>query len=365
MPGRAEVNDRRLLRLRRRLARERADALVVVHRPNVLYLTGFTGDDAALLVTPQQAWLFTDGRFAVQSEQECGPQIERVIVSEPLLTAVGRQVRSQRSLRRVFIEAARLSVAQQDQLAAAGGRRVQWGKAIGWVERLRMTKEPEEIERIRQAVRVSEQVFREILPLIRPGVTELDLAAEIVYRMRRHGADGEAFPTIVAAGRHAALPHARPARNRLRANELVVLDLGAILGHYCSDLTRTVCLGRATAELRRLYRAVRRAQQAACQAVRPGVPAAAVDRAARQVLAKEGLERWFVHSTGHGIGLEIHEEPRLGRRQRQRLQPGMVVTIEPGVYEPRIGGIRIEDDVVVTDEGAEVLTTLPRDLLEL
>ncbi len=354
----------RLERLRRRLRQAGADALLVVHRPHVFYLTGFTGDAGILLLGTEQAWLFTDGRFAFQVGQELVAVVEPVVVRGPLLRAVGRHLRNQ-PLRRVAVETAHLSVSQYEQLQQATGHRVRWLKAQGWIEAMRRLKDAAEIARIRQAAAVVDRVFEEVLPLLRPGVREVDVAAEVEYRMRRHGAQGPAFETIVAAGRHAALPHARPRAQALEANQLVVLDMGAILGHYCSDLTRTVYLGRAPMRIRQWYRAVRQAQQAALEALRPGVAAGAVDRAARQVLHRHGLEKLFVHSTGHGIGLEIHEEPRLGRGQRMLLRPGMVVTVEPGIYEPQTGGIRIEDDVLVTERGAELLTAAPRTFLEL
>ena len=194
---------------------------------------------------------------------------------------------------------------------------------------------------------------------------ETEVAAEIEYRMRRAGASGPAFETIVASGARAALPHARATVKRLAKNELVVLDLGAILRHYSSDLTRTVYLGRAPSRIRSWYAAVLEAQQAAREAIRPGVTAGEVDAAARGVLRRAGLARYFVHSTGHGLGLEVHEEPRLAHGRSEVLEAGMVVTVEPGIYVQGTGGIRIEDDVLVTGRSSETLTTAPRELLEI
>ena len=203
------------------------------------------------------------------------------------------------------------------------------------------------------------------LKLLKPGVRELEVGAEIEYQMRQRGASGPAFETIVAFGERSAYPHARPTAKRLRKNELVVLDLGVILAHYCSDLTRTVVVGRASTRVRRWHKAVQEAQAAAIRAVRPGASCGDVDAAARNVLAGYRLDRYFIHSTGHGLGLEVHEDPRVAKGQKQTLEPGNVITIEPGVYLQGVGGIRIEDDVVVHAERTEVLTRVPRDLIEI
>jgi Xaa-Pro aminopeptidase len=193
----------------------------------------------------------------------------------------------------------------------------------------------------------------------------LDLAAEIDYRMRRKGASGPSFETLVASGPRTALVHATPTEKRLQKKELVLLDLGVILRHYCSDLTRTVYLGRAPAEVKRWYKAVAQAEQAAIESVRAGVAAGRVDQAARSTLQRNRLGQYFLHSTGHGLGIEVHETPRVGKRQKQKIRAGSVITIEPGVYIEGSGGIRIEDDVAVHANGVEVLTSVPRELLEL
>jgi Xaa-Pro aminopeptidase len=218
---------------------------------------------------------------------------------------------------------------------------------------------------MRQAAILAGDVLTGAINLLKPGVMENEIAAEIEYQMRKRGASGPAFETIVAFGDRSALPHARPTAKRLRKNELVVLDLGAILAHYCSDITRTVHVGKAPARVKQWYRAVLEAQIAAIAAVRAGASCGDVDAAARQVLAGHKLDRLFTHSTGHGLGLEVHEEPRVARGQKARLEPGFVVTIEPGVYMAGVGGIRIEDDVAVHSGNTEVLTRIPRDLIEL
>jgi Xaa-Pro aminopeptidase len=354
----------RLKRVRRALEAAGTNMLVETHPPNVYYLSGFTGDSGVLLVETSSVRLFTDGRFTIQAREEAPGIRTHIHSGGPLLAAVGDHMRGKRHIR-AAIAPSRLSLAGWNILKRAGGKGVRWLAIDSLVDQLRAVKDASEIERIRDAARVGSEVMEETIRLIRPGVTELDLAAEIGYRMRRKGASGESFEAIVAAGPRSALPHARPTARQIGRNELVVLDLGAILRRYCSDLTRTVYVGRAPSRIRRWYQAVLEAQAAGRDAVRAGVTTGAVDAATRAVLQRKGLGRYFVHSTGHGIGLEIHEDPRLARGQKTLLETGNVVTLEPGVYVEGVGGIRIEDDAVVTPRGAEILTTTPREFLEI
>jgi Xaa-Pro aminopeptidase len=256
-------------------------------------------------------------------------------------------------------------VARWKTLKKASGAKCREIEAAGVVERLRMRKDPQELAAMRRAALLAGEVLHDVLTLLRPGVRESEIGAEIEYQMKKRGASAASFETIVASGKRAALPHARPTSKRLRKNELVVLDLGAILAHYCSDITRTVYVGRASKRIREWYRAVQEANHAAVASVAPGTACEAVDAAARDVLKKNGLETFFVHSTGHGLGLEVHEAPRIARGQSIRLEAGNVITIEPGVYVEDVGGIRIEDDVAVRSQGSEVLTRVRRDLIEL
>jgi len=353
----------RLKRLRQSLDTAGVGALLETHLPNIYYLCGFSGDSGALLIDPASATLFTDGRFTIQAKEETrGVRVH--IHKGTLLEAVGDHLRA-RKRQRVAIPPSRLTLAGWKALRKAAGGNLKWVAVDGLVENLRAVKDADEIERIRDAARLGSQVMEEAIRLIRPGVTELDIAAEIGYRMRRKGASGESFEAIVAAGPRSALPHARPSARRIGKNELVVLDLGAILRRYCSDLTRTVHVGKASARVRQWYHAVLDAQTAARDALKSGVTCGAIDAAARNVLQRKGLGRYFVHSTGHGIGLEIHEDARIAREQKKRLETGNVVTLEPGVYVEGVGGIRIEDDALVTPHGAEILTTIPREFLEL
>jgi Xaa-Pro aminopeptidase len=353
----------RVKRARQALEAAGANALLETHPPNVYYLSGFTGDSGILLLESSSVTLYTDGRFTIQAREEAR-DIRTQIHRGSLLAAIGDYLRRKKRLR-VAIAPSRLTLGGWTVLKKAAGKSVHWVAVDGVVEQLRAVKDASEIDQIREAARVGSEVMEETIRLVRPGVTELDLAAEIGYRMRRKGASGESFEAIVAAGPRSALPHACPTARRIGKNELVVLDLGAILRHYCSDLTRTVYTGRAPSRVRRCYQAVLEAQAAARDVLRAGVTTGAVDAAARGVLQRKGLGSYFVHSTGHGIGLEIHEDPRLARGQKGLLESGNVVTLEPGVYVEGVGGIRIEDDAVVTSRGAEILTTASREFLEL
>jgi len=339
------------------------DGVVIVHYPNIRYLCGFTGSAGVLWVGRRGATLFTDSRYTLQAEEEVTGAKVRSARRDPL-DAVGKGLEGLRQAR-VGYEASRVSVAAQRRLERAAGRAIQWRRLENCVEQFRSTKDAQEIAQMRSAALLGSLVFSEVLPWVRPGVREVELAAELDYQMRSHGAEGPAFETIVASGRRSALPHARPTTKPLRKNELVVLDWGAIVDGYCCDLTRTVYLGRAPAKIRRWYEAVREAQAAAREALRDGVAAEEVDAAARRSLQRQGLSRYFVHSTGHGLGLEVHEEPRLAKGRKEALRSGNVVTLEPGVYVEGIGGIRLEDDAVVTSDGAELLTTATREFLQL
>lgn len=353
------VSEARLNALRRALPRAKADALLVLGLTNVRYLTGFTGSNAMLLVTAADAVLFTDGRYQVQAGQEV--TAAQVVVGRGPLTRSLTGTMKRRRLRRLAFEPSRASFEFYRSLRAAlPGRRLI--PLAGAVEKLRAIKSPEEAALIRAAVRLNSQVFEAAIATLRPGQSELEVARSIDALMWRQGAEKAAFETIVASGPRSALPHARPSHHPLRKEEFIIIDQGVILDGYSSDMTRTVVLGGMDGPHRELYGAVLEAQLAAIAAVRPGIRAWEVHRAARMVLRKHGLEKAFVHSTGHGVGLEVHEAPRLAPGQRTRLAPGMVITIEPGAYKEGWGGVRIEDMVLVTPSGCEVLTPTSKDL---
>ena len=350
--------------LARELKRRELDCLLVTLPANWYYLTGFTGESGVLVVTPDRTTLITDGRFTAQAKQEAdGIQVQ--LQKEALYQGVGEWLRRGGRARRVGYDPGQWTVAQCKALKKASGARSRMIEAAGLIERLRKKKDPQELATMRKAAILAGDVLESVLEIVKPGVREDEIGAEIEYRMKKGGASGVSFETIVASGARAALPHARATSKRLRKNELVVLDLGAILAHYCSDITRTVHVGRASAQTRKCYTAVQEAQGAAVNAVRAGLTCGEVDAAARNVLKKSRLDRYFIHSTGHGLGLEVHEDPRIARGQAIRLEAGNVITIEPGVYLEGVGGIRIEDDVAVGSQGSEVLTRVRRDLIEL
>jgi Xaa-Pro aminopeptidase len=345
------------------LGKGRVDLLLVTRPASWYYLTGFTGDSGALVVSRRGTTLITDGRFTSQAREETSGV--RIVPQGRTLAAATGEFLKGAGGGRVGFDASHITVAQLAALRKEGGPRLRWIASQGQVESLRSVKDAQELATMRLAAVLAGQVLEGALKLLKPGVRELEVAAEIEYQMRQFGASGPAFETIVAFGERSAYPHARPGAKRLRKNELVVLDLGAILAHYCSDITRTVVVGRASAKIRQWHKAVQEAQSAAIGAVRAGASCGDVDAAARTVLAAHRLDRYFVHSTGHGLGLEVHEDPRVAKGQKQILAPGNVITIEPGVYAPGVGGIRIEDDVAVHAGKTEVLTRIPRDLIEI
>ncbi len=346
------------------LAGAKLDALLITHLPNIRYLCGFTGSAGALVVGREFRAFFTDGRYTEQARTEV--EGARVLIAAKGALPAAAMLLRRRKVRVLGIEAEHMTVQALASLRGDIGKSMRVRPASGMVERLRVVKDAEELARIGAAVLLGAKLFDEVaLQAIRPGVTEAEVAAQLEYVARRSGAEGMSFETIVASGRRSALPHGRASASAILANGFVILDFGVILAGYCSDMTRTVYVGRPTGQVRRMYEAVLQAQQAATAAVRPGIPAGQVDEAARRVLRRAGLGRFFTHSTGHGVGLEIHEAPRLGRGQTELLQPGMVITIEPGIYVPGSGGVRIEDMVVVTEGGCEVLTPATKRLVAL
>jgi len=341
-----------------------ADVLLVSPLPNIRYLCGFTGSAALLLVEASRSSLFTDSRYTLQAREEVsGARIH--IAKHGLMGAVAEALRSHRKPVRVGYSPHGLTVAQKKLLDARSGTGIRWIPDRSIVEGLRAVKDADELERMRDAADLITRVFRDLVRMIRPKMSEIEVAAEIEYKIKRYGGSGPSFDTIVASGLRSAWPHARPTAKLLGKSQFIVLDHGAIIRGYCSDMTRTVCLGRATQKMRRIYAAVLEAQAAARNALRPGVRAEEVDGAARGVLKRFKLDGYFTHSTGHGLGLEVHEMPRLGKNERTIMREGMVVTIEPGVYISNLGGVRIEDEMVVTATGATTLTTAPREFLEL
>jgi len=359
----------RLKSLQAGFDRNSLDALLVTHLPNIRYLCGFTGSSGVLAILPTSSVFFTDGRYSEQARTEVhGAQV--VIARKPPLAAAAEWLAKNRNkvgkkLRRLGIESEHLTVAGRSQLASHLRSDFRLRETQGLVERARMVKDADEIALLRSAAVFGASLFDRALEVIRPGVTENEVAAEMEYAARRGGAEQMSFPTIIAAGKRSALPHGRASAVAIPSRGFVVCDFGVILTGYCSDRTRTVHVGRPTSEARRVYEAVREAQAAAIEVVKPGVSVSDVDRAARNILKQRGLGRHFPHSTGHGVGLEIHEPPRIASGQKELLCPGMVITIEPGVYIAGSGGVRIEDMVVVKQGGCEVLAPTNKELITI
>ncbi|MGH9021899.1 MAG: aminopeptidase P family protein [Acidimicrobiia bacterium] len=354
----------RLRRLRARLREAEIDALMVTRLVNVRYLTGFTGSAGMLLVGPEDALFVSDGRYRDQSAEQ--------------LAAAGVPVRieisnsEQRSIvsaaaegyPRIGLEASGVTWAQQRSFSTDWFPRAVLVPTEGLVEELRRVKDPGEVARVRAACSVADAAFAELLPRMAERPTEAEFALQLETRMRHLGAEAVSFEAIIASGPQGAKPHARPSERRIEAGELVVCDFGAMVDGYCSDMTRTVSVGDPGPEAARLFAVVAESQRAGREAVRAGASCVAVDKACRDVIEEAGLGETFIHGTGHGVGLEIHEAPRVSTMAGEdRLDSGYIVTVEPGVYLSGFGGVRIEDTVVVTPEGCLILTEAPKDLV--
>lgn len=342
-----------------------ADALLVTNFVNVTYLTGFTGDDSYLLVGRDgRAILLSDPRYTTQLEEECpGLELEIRPPGTKMIDSVGRVLQAANP-RKLAIEADSMSVALRDRIAETAPERTLVPTG-GLVESLRVTKDSEEIARLRVAVDQAQRAFSVLRATLRPEKTEKMVAAELEHQFRLFGATHRSFASIIAVGPRAALPHARPTDVRVEAADFILVDWGADEGLYKSDLTRVLVTGRISPKLQRIYEVVLKAQLAGIAAIRPGAVASEVDRAARQVIEAAGFGKQFGHGLGHGLGLEVHEAPRLNSISETVLKPGMVITVEPGIYLPGWGGVRIEDDVLVTRDGHEVLTSVPKRLEEM
>jgi Xaa-Pro aminopeptidase len=354
----------RLRHVRDRLHELRLDTLLVSHLPSIRWLTGFTGSSAFLLVEPGSATLITDFRYRTQASEEVGDGISISITESDLFAQVARCLEEGVSGPRAGFEDHSLTVRDRRALGECCGT-VTWEPSGPLVDELRSSKAPEEIESISAAVRLAEGVLQDLLGFVREGVSELELAAELVYRLRLAGSEELPFDPIVASGPRSALPHARPGERKLREGDLLLIDFGARVEGYCSDMTRMFVLGAPEAWQREIHGVVATAVREAVLSTRAGVPAKDVDRAARDVIVEAGFGECFGHGTGHGVGLEVHEGPSVNSRSRDTLEAGSVVTIEPAVYLPGRGGVRLEEVVVASEGGRTVLTRFPLDLREL
>ncbi len=365
MSGSAGAPAGRLARVRDRLVELELDGLLLCHLPNIRYLTGFTGSSAWLLVTEGAAIFATDGRYEQQAEAQLARDggFELMVSRDGVLDALAQRVGRDFTDQGIGFEGRHLAFADWNRLSK-GGRSIEWKATTDAVEPLRAVKDDDELAAIQKAAEIAATALTEMLSLVEPGVREVDLAAELDFRMRRLGAEGSAFDTIVASGQRTALPHAETSTRQLEEGDLLLCDLGARWSGYCSDLTRTFVVGDPDPRQSDVYKTVLAAQREACEVLREGALGSAVDAAAREVFDRESLGAHFPHSTGHGLGLEVHEGPRLHRRSETELRSGMVVTVEPGLYFARWGGVRIEDAFVVGREEPRPLVDLAKDQLQ-
>lgn len=333
---------------------KKLDAVLITNLPNIYYLTSFTGSSAVLLITKKKVLFFTDFRYKEQSKKEVR-NAETIIIKDTF----DKDISSHPVMKSIK------TIGFEPQIAYSTYKLLKHllkGKKLiplkDEIEALRMLKDESEINTIKKASRISEQAFEYILPLIKPGVAEKDIALEFDYQVRKNGGEGVSFTTIVASGPNAALPHARAGSRKLKNGDTVILDFGAIYNHYCSDTTRTLILGD-NPKAYKIYKIVQSAQSSAIKAIKPGISLSKLDTVARNIIGKAGYGEYFGHGLGHGVGLNVHEAPRLSKKSKDKVMPGMVFTVEPAIYLPKFGGVRIEDMVVVWKDKIEIITHSP------
>ena len=349
----------RLAALRAALKKQAIHALAVTHLTNVRYLCGFTGSSGMLLVSPKHIYFITDFRYAAQAQHQIGDVAEIVIAKHGLWKEAAK-IAGKHASHDVGIEAEHMSVATFNQVKALLPKGVHPTATEGVVEALRLAKDEAELSILREAVRIADETFAEALELLKPGISEKAVAAAIESGIKARGGTGTSFDTIVASGMRSALPHGVASDKIIEKGDLVTIDMGARYGGYCSDMTRTVCVGKASKTQKEIYELVYRAQVAAVEALRPGLSCKAADTVARDIIDAAGHKKQFGHGLGHGVGIDIHEAPRLSPLGKGKLHAGMIVTCEPGVYVADFGGVRIEDMLHITNVGAEILTQTPK-----
>jgi Xaa-Pro aminopeptidase len=353
--------DARVRALQERLADWKTPALLVTNPRDIRYLTGFVGDDSWAVVWAHggPVSVISDFRFQEQIQREA-PHVVVHLRKKGLADELAKML-GKRRIRGLALQAEYVTLAQRKTLGKKVPR-VSFKAVDDGLLKQRAVKDPGEVAAIRRALKIQQEAYRRTLAQLKPGQSEEQIAAFLEYQMRLLGADGRSFPTIVAADANASLPHAIPGKAKVRSGGIVLIDFGARWGGYCGDLTRTIALGRMPAKVREIYRITLEAQLAAIAAIAPGKTLKEIDAVARNIIKKAGYSKRFGHGLGHGIGLDIHEQPVLSFRADGVLEPGQVVTVEPGIYLPGVGGVRIEDDVLVTPHGREVLSDLPKDL---
>lgn len=350
-----------LARLRQEMAQRGLDAFVVTQGPHLIYLTGFSGSAGVGVITPTASYVATDFRYYTQVESQA-PQ--SILVKQSAAEQLSGRVAAllnELGAKRVGFEEEFLTAGQLRRLQEA--LPVEWLPTGGLVEAISLVRDEDEISRMRQAARITSLAVSEVLGLVQPGMTEIEVAGEIEYRFRKHGGTGVAFDTIVATGPNSALPHHRSGNRPWQRDEFLLIDCGSMYNFYCSDSTRTVVMGQPTPEMEKIWYLVREAQVAALEAVRPGIRACDLDEVARGVIRDAGYGEYFGHGLGHGVGPKIHTDPRLNSQSAVVLEAGMVITIEPGIYLPGKGGVRLEELIVVREDGAEILTHIPVELV--
>lgn len=348
----------RLTKLRQKMADEGLDGLLISHPPDIQYLTGFSGEDSWALVTGRNVIILSDSRF--EEELSVRHKYARAIMRKGAIAEALGPVVEKAKLQRMGIQADHLSVAARRAIAKQTGAKT-LKEISGWMLHQRAVKDADEVRLIERAVAIQEQAFAQLLDELKPGMTEQQIAALLEYQMRSLGADGPSFNTIIAVGPNGSIPHYRPGPVKLQGNMSLLIDFGARYQGYCSDMTRVISLGRMSPKLAEIYDVVREAMLAAIDAIEPGKALKDVDEVARRIIKKAGYAKQFGHGLGHGIGLEIHEAPRLSNKAEGVLEVGHVVTVEPGIYLPGVGGVRLEDDVLVTERGRRNLCSLPTD----
>jgi Xaa-Pro aminopeptidase len=358
------MRPRRIAALLDGLSAAHLDGLLLTGLSNIRYLTGFSGSSALLVVTARDVLLITDFRYKTQVVDEVGDVARVAIEAASLWTGLWHHLAAMQSVKVLGFETAHIPHRDFQRLVEAGGR-WQWRPTVDLVETLRERKDAGEIALIRAAADVATRALAETLPAVRIGMSELQVAGVLEKALRDEGSEGFPFASIVASGARAALPHARSSARTIEAGDFLLMDFGAEVGGYCSDITRTVVVGTASEEHRDVYEVVRVANERASHGVRAGMTGRDADAIARQYIERSGHGELFGHSLGHGIGLEVHEAPRLARTAEGALPEGAVVTIEPGIYRPGWGGVRIEDDVVLAADGPQILTNFPRELIQL
>jgi len=361
------VADRRAQRLAAlvdSLTTAHLDGLLVTSLPNIRYLTGFSGTNALLFVNARDACLVTDFRYQTQVQAEVGDLARIVVESQSLWTGLWQHLAQATHVEVAGFESANLVHRDFQRLVEAGAR-PRWRATTDLVEMLRERKDPDEVARIRAAAAMATSALEATLPAIHAGMTELEVAGVLEKSLRDAGSEAFPFPSIVASGPRSALPHARSSSREITSGEFLLMDFGAAFEGYCADVTRTVVIGKASDEQRAVYQVVRQANELAAAEVRAGLRGREADALARDYIERCGYGEEFGHGLGHGLGIEVHEAPRLARTADGLLSPGSVVTIEPGIYRPGWGGVRIEDDVHLAASGPELLTDFTHELLEL